>query len=505
VAAGAADLERAIALRPDYVAALDNLGLVHEHAGRFADALGWYARAAAVEPANPLLSLHLGNALAALGRHDDAFAAFAETIRLAPRNAAAYNGLGVALDHLGRTADAQTAFRAALEADPGLADAAANLGKLAVVVGDLAAAATWFERALAIDPRNGRTYLSYVNARSGAVPKPVLAAMERLAGELGTLPPVQQIELRFALAAACEDAGRIDDAFGHLAAGNALKRAMLSYDEAAQRRFVATLAAAFTPAFVAAMRGAGNPTTRPIFIVGMPRSGTTLVEQALAAIPSLAAGGELHALELSARASWPALFAGVPFAPIPTVDLRDRVRAIGDAYAGATAALGGEAHAFTDKLPHNFFLAPLIHLALPNARIIHVRRDPLDVCFSCYATLFEGDSVSYAYELGELARAYRTYAELMALWRALLPADRFIEVDYERLIGDFETEARELVAFCDLPWDAGALAFHAVQRSVRTASAAQVRCPLYTTAIGRAGRFAAHLGPLRAGLGDGTA
>jgi hypothetical protein len=274
-----------------------------------------------------------------------------------------------------------------------------------------------------------------------------------------------------------------------LHAGNAQKRSRIHYDERARLNFFASIEGAFSRAFIDAMRDCGNPSARPIFVFGMPRSGTTLVEQLLAAHPAVVAAGELHVFEHAVSEK-------LMVSGITVPELRRRIRALGDRYVDSTDELAGDAARMTDKLPHNFCFAPLIHLALPNARMIHVRRDPLDTCFSCYALNFARAGLSYTYDLGELGRYYSAYDRLMANWRALLPAERFIEVDYERIVHDFEAEARRLVAFCGLPWDAGSLAFHEVRRPVRTASNAQVRRPLYDSSVGRANRFAAHLGPL---------
>lgn len=465
-------------------------------------ALAQLARAAAAEPANAAIHVRLGDALLALGRVDDAHVVFEATIVRAPADAAAYNGLGVARDRLGRYAGALEAFRAAVALDPQFAEAHSNLARLLVATGAIDEAAGWFERALALEPRNGRFYLGYVTSRNGRVDAPLIARMEALAAQGKTLPPVDRIELAFALASAYEEAGRLDDAFAQLALGNRLKRATLRYDVGVDERVHAALARTFSAALVAALRGGGNPSDRPLFIIGMPRSGTTLVEALLAAVPGVTGGGELHALEACVRACWPTLLADGPPAAVPPNELRARLRAIGDGYVRATDALAGDAVRLTDKLPHNFVLAPLVTLALPNARLIHVRRDPVDVCFSCYATLFADASVPYAYDLGELGRFYRSYERLMTAWRALLPADRFIEIAYERLVADFETEARRLVAFCGLAWDPAVRAFSDVQRPVRTASAVQVRRPLYAGAVGRGRRFAAHLGPLLRTLAD---
>jgi hypothetical protein len=181
----------------------------------------------------------------------------------------------------------------------------------------------------------------------------------------------------------------------------------------------------------------------------------------------------------------------------------DGWRALGEAYLRATAALAPVAARITDKLPLNFIHLGLIHLALPDARIVHVRRDPLDTCLSCFSKVFAGNQ-PFAYDLGELGRYYRAYERLMAHWRGLLPDGVMLELHYEDVVADLEPQARRLVAHCGLAWDDACLAFHKSARPVRTASLAQVRQPLYRDALGRARRYHHRLGPLLDALGDAT-
>lgn len=485
-------------------AALVNPGLLFERRRRHSEAIALRERTAVAEPATADIRIHHGNSLLAQQQYSSAQVAFEESIRLQPQDARAYNGLGKALDRLGRSNEAEVLFRAALALNPEFGDAACNLGEILLDIGDIDASIECFERAVSLEPRNVHFYWNLVLSRLGSIDEQKLADMERLHDEVDTLPRTQRIELHFALASVYEAAGRYDDAFEQLHAGNLLKRASIAYDEGATLRLLEALKDVFTQMLsCSALRECGNPSPRPIFIFGMPRSGTTLVEQLLSAHPTVSAAGELSVLELALHERrsdlWPEGDAG--FSEIPVTLMSSQIRAIGDHYLSATDEVAGNAARMTtDKQPHNFSLAPLISLALPNARMIHVRRDRLDTCLSCFATLFADQALPYAYDLGELARYYRAYEGLMANWRALLPAERFIEVDYESLIDDFETEARRLVAFCGLPWDARTLAFHKVRRSVFTESRVQVRQPLYRTAVGRSRRFAAHLGPLLGAL-----
>jgi len=376
--------------------------------------------------------------------------------------------------------------------DPRSADDASALGLSLLESGDIDTAAYWFEQALALEPRNGSFYWNLVFSRGGNVDDATIEAMQRLLLEIDTLPAPQQIDLQFALASVYESAGRYDDAFRRLQIANTLKRRTLAYDETATLRLFHTFEITFTHMLgTSALRRCGNPSTRPIFIFGMPRSGTTLVEQILSAHPAVFAAGELPLFERAVQELWLPWLRGT--APLTGNSVCSAVRAIGDWYLSNTNADARDAQRVTDKQPHNFCFVPMIHLALPNARLIHVKRDWLDTCVSCYATLFSEDAVGYSYDLGELARYYRAYQHMMSVWRTHLAPGAMLEVEYEALIGDFAHEAQRIVAYCMLPWDKGVLDFHSTKRQVRTASRVQVRSPLYSSSIGRSRRFAPHL------------
>jgi tetratricopeptide (TPR) repeat protein len=487
---GAAALVRAIQLQPDHADAFDALAAAAAHLGNDGEALIFLERSIALRDGSGTTYCRLGNVLLRLGRNDDALARFDDGLLRAPEHAELHDGRGVALDRLERTDEAIAAFRRALELDPALPNAAANLGKALVAVGEIAEAQRWLERAIELEPRNGSFYLPLVTGGAKAVAPAHVEAMLRLAEEIDTLPRAQQIELHFALGNVHERAGRVDESFHHYRAGNALKRAELNYDEPAALAYVRSVEAAFSSPMMEALRGCGDPSERPIFIVGMPRSGSTLVEQLLAAHPEVASAGEIGTLGAIVRERWTGMTAD-------TVDaLRAQVRAIGERYLRATDALAGGKARLTDKTLEHVQLVPLIHVMLPNARIIHIRRDDLDTCFSCFATFFADAKVPFAYDLGELGRYYRTYLDMMETWRPFVPPERMLEIRYEHLVDDFEPHARRILAFCDLAWDPAVLRFHDARRTVRTASNLQVRQPLYRTSVSRAQPFRAYLGPL---------
>jgi hypothetical protein len=284
-----------------------------------------------------------------------------------------------------------------------------------------------------------------------------------------------------------------------LLAGNALKRSQIDYDEVAMLSEIDRTQQVFTSEFIRASAGAGAPSPKPVFIIGMPRSGTTLVEQILASHPDVRGAGELTLFE---RAMGEVRLA-MPEAPAyPEMALQmsgKHFRELGERYLAGIAQLAPAASHVTDKMPTNFLFAGLIHLALPHATIIHTVRDPVDTCISCFSRLFTEVNFQ-TYDLAELGRYYRHYQALMAHWHSVLPAGRILEVNYEDTVTDLEGAARRILGHCGLPWDPRCLDFHLTERVVRTASATQVRQPIYRSSVGRWRAYEPLLGPLLAEL-----
>jgi tetratricopeptide (TPR) repeat protein len=461
----AASFERALALSPDDLQALNNLGRVLQRLDRHDEAISRFARAAAIAPELAEPHNNLGMSLAALDRADEAMAEYRRAIKLKPADAVAHANKGVLLSELGQAEEARRELAMAVALAPGNAE---------------------FYRALAVVKRFTPGDLH-------------VAAMEALAVNEAALSPGQQIELHFALGKAYEDLRAYDRSFGHYAKGNALKRQRTDYDEAIGNRFVESIRDTFTAELIGEKRGLGEPSCAPVFIIGMPRSGTTLVEQILASHPSVHGGGERQDLARLIAALRDAC--GVGFPGCVARLSGERIGRLGSDYVARLRAQAPGAARIVDKMPLNFRFAGLIHLALPNAPIVHVRRDPVDTCLSCFGKLFSGD-LAFTYELGELGRYYRrNYEALMDHWRRVLPSGAILDVRYEDIVADLPTEARRLVAFCGLDWDDACLAFHRSSRRVRTASTLQVRQPLYGTSIGRWRPDKAQLQPLLDGLG----
>jgi tetratricopeptide (TPR) repeat protein len=479
---------QALALKPELVEAHLNLGILARLEGRPVEAEAWYRQALALKPDHPGVLMNLGNALHDQGRFEEAVAQYRRALALMPDYAEAHLNFGNAMKSLGDTAAALAEYQRALALRPELAEAWNNRGHILQEQGQLSEALAAFDRALAIRPDYAEAHYNRADLKRFQAGEPDLAALEALAAAPDRLPPGQAVFVHFALGKALEDAGDPARAFEQFLKGNALKRRRLTYDEAATRALFHRIAAVFDAGLFERRRGAGALSSRPIFILGMPRSGSTLVEQILASHPDVLGAGELGTLAgiVDALADYPE---GVPDLDAET--LGD----LGRAYLARLPALPAGRTRITDKMPGNVLHIGLIRLILPQARILHTVRDPVDTCVSCFTRLFV-DRQEFSFDLAELGRYYRSYRELMAHWRTVLPEDAILDVRYEAVVEDLEGEARRLLAWCDLPWDPRCLAFHQTRRPIRTASAAQVRQPLFRSSLDRGRRYQGHLEPL---------
>jgi tetratricopeptide (TPR) repeat protein len=378
-----------------------------------------------------------------------------------------------------------------LALDTGHAPAHFGVGNALQVLGRVDEARQAFECAVALAPGVPLFHYALLQTKRLREDDLHFASMENLARHITSLPESGQIELHFALAKAYDDIGRTEHAFEHLRDGNMLKRRAIVYDEEAGLGALHAIERVFTSEMMEARRGLGDPSEVPVFIIGMPRSGTTLVEQILASHPRVFGAGEVfHLQELVSTGH-----AGAQFLSDFSSLSGEQLRQFGRSYVERLQSIAPQAHRITDKLPANFRFAGLIHLVLPKARIIHVRRDRVDTCFSCYTRMFPSGQ-EYTFDLGELGRFYRAYESLMEHWRIALPAGAMLDVQYETLVTDLEGQARRMIAYCGLEWDDRCLRFYETERGVRTASFAQVRKPVYSASIGRWRHYERWLRPL---------
>jgi tetratricopeptide (TPR) repeat protein len=490
----AAEAHRAIELNPRLVDAYLNLADVEVSRYRHGAALQALDALQAFAPQHPAALSARARALKQLERLDEALECARQAVALAPRSAEAHLALGQVLQTLGRPDEALAHFDQAAEL-PGTVAEEALTGRATLLMeaGRKEEAITAFDQVLASFPGSARALVARADAKTFKAEDPDLAAIEAVLAEGEGRSLADRVSAHFALGKAYLDIGDSARAFEHLDAGNRQKRATFSYEPAATDSWLQRIADTFTPELLGQLQGAGAQAELPVFIIGMPRSGTTLVEQILSSHPQVVGAGELSALRLTVEGS------GAFPQAMKTMTPDDMAR-LGQQYLARVTPLAQGRLRLVDKMPSNFFYAGLIPLMLPGARIIHCRRDPVDTCLSCYTKQFAGEQM-FTYDQAELGAFYRAYQSLMAHWAQVLPAERYLEVDYEAVVDNLKGEARRLIRFLGLPWDKACLRPHDNRRVVRTASVNQVRQPIYTTSKGRWHRHASQLGPLLAALG----
>jgi tetratricopeptide (TPR) repeat protein len=487
--------DTALALTPEYAEAWNNRGNVLLELRRPLDALASYDRAIALQPKLAESHCGRGNALRQLLRHDEALAAYDRALALKPDNPQTLCSIGVVLMDVDRLDEAESKFRRAIMLDPHCAAAYNNLGLIFKERGHFGDARRAMEQAIHLAPGSTSYYENLGTMGSFAADGPYVAALEGMCENIAALCPADRIHLHFALAKIHEDGGRYESAFQHLLAGNELKRRQIPYDEAVTLARFKRTRELFSRDFIASREGVGELAAAPVFIVGMPRSGTSLIEQILASHPEVFGAGELRLFEQTVDAVGDMLPGAPRFPELVAGMSSEHFRAIGRRYCEALMRRAPTASRIVDKMPGNFLFAGLIHLSLPNAVIIHAIRDPIDTCVSCFSVHFTRGQ-GYTYDLAELGCYYQHYQALMAHWRRVLPRGRIIDVHYEELVNDVEGVARRIVAHCGLAWHSGCLDFHHTERLVRTASAVQVRQSIYKSSIGRWRRYECFLKPL---------
>jgi tetratricopeptide (TPR) repeat protein len=494
-----AHLERSLAIGPVSAELHNDLGAYLVAVKRNDDAVAQFRQACSLSADFAFAHNNLGNALVALGKHEEAVASYRAAFAINPAFAEAYANMGSALAELHHPEDALPFFERALALNPHLAETHNNRGQAFVALGHLPDARDAFIRAIALEPGRAEYYHGLAGCTRLAEDDPHFRAMLALAENLSSLDETEQTQLHFALAKSYENQSRHEQAFSHFSAGNASRRRRMEYDEAAVLERVRRFESAFDPEMMRRAPRRGELPDVPIFIVGMPRSGSTLVEQILASHPSVFGGGELMhfaeeaaGLEREDRAALRDIVASMS---------DDDFAALGVRYRQKLRAPAPEAPRITDKLPSNCHYLGLIRMALPDACVIHTRRDPVDTCLSCFAQTFAA-GLAFSNDLGDLGRYYRNYAEMMKHWRRVLPEDAMLEVQYEDLVADFEPQVRRILDYCGLEWSERCLEFHETRRPVITASAAQVRQPIYQRSSGRARGYGRLLQPLFDALGD---
>jgi tetratricopeptide (TPR) repeat protein len=486
---------KALELNPNNPDTLDNLALAAKDLDRLDEAADLMRRALAVEQSSDKLYVHYGLILLDQHKQEEAAAATDRALALNPNNHDAVNQMGRVVFERGNPDAALGYYRRALALKPDMADAFNNIGNALKELGRLDDAQQAYLESIRLDPTVTAAYVNFADAMTFTPGNAHLATMEALASQPHEMSKRDRMQLDFALGKAYADLKDFSRSFKHLVAGNAAKRATIAYDENATLDLFDRIEKTFTRELIEKKTGGGDPSPLPIFVLGMPRSGTTLIEQIIASHPAVHGAGELQTLNDVALSIHGPDGAKLPYPEfVPLVDAA-ALRQIGSRYVSLLGQLAPGGERITDKMPSNYYFAGLIHLALPNARIIHSMRDPVDTCISCFSKLFSAEQ-NHTYDLGEIGRYYRRYQQLMLHWRDVLPPDRILDVRYEDIVADLEGQARRIIAHCGLPWDERCLAFHKTERPIRTASASQVRRPIYKSAVGRWRAYQDHIKPL---------
>ncbi|HUI59519.1 MAG TPA: sulfotransferase, partial [Steroidobacteraceae bacterium] len=484
---------------PGCIGALCGLATICVQGGFVAEAERLLRHALRHTQHDPLVWRRLNETLLESGRADEAEAAIRRTLLLIPEDPESYIALGNTCARLLKSEEALAAYQEAERLNPKRKLVHLSIGHLLKTLGRRAECERVYHECLVQEPASGEAYWSLADLKNYQFTAAEVNSMEaHLAA--GTGGERNAALLHFALGRAHEQRGQDRTAFRHYQSGNTLRARESPFDIEAFEARCRRIRQSLDKPFFEGLRAAGHPDPAPIFIVGLPRSGSTLVEQILASHPQVEATmelphilqyvGELESLD-PRRDAYPESLRAAP---------AEVAAALGRRYIRETQALRHGRPRFIDKLPNNFLHIGLIQAILPNATIIDVRRHPMDACFSCFKQYFAAGQ-TFTYDLDVLGRYYRSYLDVMDHWDRTLP-HRIFRVSYEELVAEPEAVVRNLLAHCRLPYEPQCLAFHQTHRSIRTASSEQVRQPLYSSGIGYWRRFETDLEPLRRSLGE---
>ncbi|MHA6641730.1 tetratricopeptide repeat-containing sulfotransferase family protein [Mesorhizobium sp. A623] len=521
-----------LSVKADHAAALHFLGLLLHQGGRSQEGLPLIEKSIRAEPKSPDFLNNLGTVLRDLGHGQPALEHFRKAVALKPDHGAGRDNLGFLQKDMGQFLAAEETFRGTMGRNPfymrarvGLAETLQELGRLGEAIavfrealsirpndaevlhglgvglmekGDLTEAAEMLRRALAVAPKQAKSWLMLSQVSRQREADAELAAVQALHGQVET-GSFDRMQLSFGLGKRNDDLKAYERAFDYFAEANTIRRKGIAYDGDRTRAEFAAMKKTFDAAFFEKHQPSAISDDTPIFVVGMPRSGTTLVEQIIASHPQVFGAGELTILKTAVGKGFPLDMKGG--FPAGIRDLPDKVFSnAGQDYLDMLHKRYPGYRHVTDKMPGNFLLIGFLHLMLPKARIVHCARNPVATCLSIYKTFFRGDGHLYSYDLGELADFHNIYADMMAHWHAVLPGVVH-DVRYEDFVADQEGQTRALIAYLGLPWSDACLNFHESDRAVRTASAAQVRQPMYQGSVDLWKRYGDKLKPLIDRLG----
>ena len=495
------DWPRVEALTAQWLSRMPNHPLAHYFAGiacmeqqQRAQSLQHLRRATVLDPARVEYAVQFAQVLSLLRLSREALTAADRALELSPQSADTLGTLGGIYAQNEAHAKAALTFRRAATLAPERAACHFNLATALVALGEADNAERELETCLALDPNFWRAHLGVAHLRWQSPDHHHLARLHSLMPQAEDNVTARAC-LNLALAKEYEDLADYPQAFAHLLRGKAASRVGLNYSIQQDEALFAALARAFPHPFTATI---GNPSAEPIFVFGMPRSGTTLVERILSSHPQVIAAGELQNFGMAIRRAWGSR---TPLWLDPDISARARQvdwQQVGSDYLASTRHVTGHTTHFIDKLPHNFLYAGFIACAFPNARMICLRRHPMDTCLGNFRQWF-GEHLpyyNYSFDLLDTGRYYVLFDRLMAHWQRVFPG-RILEIQYEALVDSPETVSRRLLDFCDLPWNDACLHFERNLAPTGTASALQVREPLHASAIGRWKKYAGQLDDLR--------
>ena len=483
--------QQLLRLKPRHLLARNNLGVALWKLGQYHEAAEQFRRAAGIQSTFADAQFNYGTMLRLIGRIVESEMPLRRALKLDPKHTEARVSLGLSLVLLGRLREGSECFELALRASSSHPGALVGLGRIASLEGRFDDAEMQFRRALAVDQNLPTAWAGLVQLRRmTAADGDWLNGAEKIASS--GIPPVEEADLRFAIGKYCDDNGQFERAFKSFKRGNELLRMSAElYDGPVRTRFVDDLIRAYPRGAFADMAGASD-SARPVFVTGMMRSGTTLVEQIISSHHSAHGAGELPFWSHAVAKHEPVIRRG-------EVD-EELKRVLADQYLKTLQRHSANAQRVTDKSNFNADYLGLIHSVFPNARILYVRRDPIDTCLSCYFNQLSS-AQNFTMDLGDLAHYYREHQRLVAHWRSVLPPGAMMEVPYEELVESQEKWTRRILEFIGLEWDERCMEYHTAERPVLTASFWQVRQRLYTDSLERWRRYEKFIGPLR-GLRD---
>ena len=480
--------QQLVNLDPRDPAARNGLGIALVQFARYDEAEAEFRRAIGLRPGFPEAHFNLAGVLQSTGRYNESEMPLRRALKLKPTYLSARISLGMSCVLLGRLADARECYEKALRVAPRNTVARVGIGQIDSLEGRFTEAEAAFRQAIEIEPRASYAWAALVWLRKMT---PADSDWVKHAEEIAAddLNPVNEATLRFAIGKYYDDVGDVARAFRSYQRANELNKLRAApYDREDRTRFVNDVTRVFTPEALARARAGGSDSARPVFVVGMPRSGTSLVEQIIASHPEAWGAGELNFWQIATRGHHQEVLDESLHRRLA----QDYLKVLTGHSAGALRVV--------DKAPVNSDYVGLIHSVFPRARFIHMQRDPIDTCLSCYFQHFP-PALNYTLDLADLAHYYREHRRLMDHWRSVLPADSFLDVPYAELTADQEGWSRRIIDFIGLTWDDRCLTFEKTVRPVNTASVWQVRQKMYRTSVERWRRYEKFIGPLR-GLAD---